>query len=164
MSVVNKLRGQVAFPLAGEGAFVQFSMNDLAALEEIYGEASYFEEIDKKINLGGINVIIKCFNIGLKIQVDDEVKKAPVDWDNQPFLPVECGPAIMDALCQSTVGKTYAEALQAAVDERTKQEEEVADALPEGGEVTDPFVGLKASEEPKQSDTVPDLDQPKSGD
>lgn len=165
MTEFTKLRGQVPFPLAGEDAFLQFTVLDLAKIEEVYGEGDYFEAVERLTGFASAKCIILCLSVSLKRYEGDKIVKVVVNWDDPGFTLKDVAPIILDAMCLSINGLTYKEVLEEAHKQQEQllaAEEKLLDKT--GGEEDDPFPGSEASEELKQSDTTQDSKQKKSTD
>ena len=138
----NRYRGEIPFPQAGEGAFVHFSLADLAELEDLFGR-NFFGEIEEAAFHASPRDLPKCLGIGLKSR-DAEGKVTRI-WDDLDhaalkFTMADVGEPILDAISQSHLGKTYKELVEEAEEARKKAEAERIKELKEAAEKADlPF-------------------------
>lgn len=103
----NKVSGQVAFPVAGEGAYLQFTTEAFEKLESLYGASSedgYINYIISKLAKASMPVYREVLACVLR---DGDPKQFP--WD-QPIEATNI--AILDALYLSLNGRTYEEQLR----------------------------------------------------
>jgi hypothetical protein len=150
---MNKFRGEVAFPLAGEGAFIRFSWNDLVTLEREYGDAEYFGVIETKMALDSPSAIQFCLSVGLYQRGPDNlvIRLTPDYFGDLGWNIQDAAPLIIDAVSQAHSGKTYAEVRAEAEKQNllsAVQEAKMAKALKEAVDNDeDPFTVLKGLNE-----------------
>lgn len=143
-----KMNGEVPFPLAGEGAFLRFNLQDIAELESIYGVGEYLQVIDANIQEGSGGTVLKCLSIGAKRRnSDNKIVRLGLGPDDIDFAIVEAHEPIMDALFLQVTNMTYQEAM-AEVARRQAEMERLAAA------------GESPAHEPKEN---PDDPLPVSG-
>lgn len=149
--MANKFRGRVdASEFFGEGRFFQFNWQDLADIENHFGEdwwVSAMESLDKN----SPNNIILLVKHGLK---DADGSRVVPEFSSE-FSPRELTVSLEDALCYAAEGmsaKDLAEKLKAM------QKEAIEKAIP-------PNLGQEASSDPLDAlPSGPALDQTNSGD
>jgi hypothetical protein len=129
-----KNKGEVPFPVAGEGVFLRFTLTDIGELEQIYGIGEYLRTIDSNISEGSGSTLLKCLEIGLKRRDDaGKMLRVNMDPDDISFPVVEAHEPVMDALCLSVSNLTYRETLE----EIAKRQAEIEAQFKEASEDSD---------------------------
>lgn len=105
--LVNKHRGEIALPEAGEGAFLRFTVDSLEKLEAKYGE-DYLDDILKGMTKGRVGVFQAV------VSVSANEAKAPFPFG---LSLEELQTRIVDALFLFLHGRTY--------EEQQKHEDEI---------------------------------------
>ncbi|WP_306049177.1 hypothetical protein [Oceaniradius stylonematis] len=149
------------FPKWGEGVFIFFRLQDLIALEELYGAGEVIAEVERRLSRAEGSVFPPLVQYGLKVQGDDGVKQVEVDGDifehmaNQGITVEDFRDAVMDAFMLQTQGKTYAEAIEEAQKLRQEAIEQMSKP-PQEDDVNDPFEVHEEPNAPSSSDTEQD--------
>lgn len=132
--VANKFRGEVSFPKAGKGAFVLFTLSDLVALEEAYGE-DFFGVIETGISKVSPRIITDLSVRGIRIR-DAADKAVPVykEVDEIGFGLSEVCEPLMDALSLAWTQKTYKQLIDEVQKARKKQISDAAKELKEAAD------------------------------
>lgn len=152
----SKISHRVPFPPLGEGYYFFFSMQDISALEDIYGEGNYFEAIERNINGASAKTTLNCIRYGLK----KDGQPAQINTSGELGFEISAmGPVIMDALAYAMSGMSYPDLLaeaerrlaerQARVQSQTAKE--LARISQEKNE--DPFAASVASSDSKPTDS-----------
>jgi len=136
-------RGEIAFPPAGEGAYIAFTLAEGEGLEQKYGE-DFFEKIELAARNGVLGTMVHCIRIGLKRQLPDgRVERlAPADTE-LAFHWSEAIPAVLDAVSHLVANCGYEELLARVADAHKKQ---LADAVASAKEAAE-TAGVPLSEE-----------------
>lgn len=142
--MANKWRGEVPFPALGKGVFISFPLEDLAELEDQFGE-DFFGVIEGAASRASPKVLPAVLALGLKRRDGDEVERI---WDDvgRPALQAEkfklsdAAKPILDAIAISWLQKTYDELVAEAVEARKKQDADLVKRAKEAAESNDiPF-------------------------
>jgi len=140
---MTKLRGEVPFPPAGEGAFFCFSLSEAVGLEEKYGE-DFFEKIELAARNSVLGVLTHCVSVGLKSRdAGDRVIRIGENIDALPFHITEAAMPILDAVSFAVANESYADLLKKIAD---AQKEQVKNAAKVAKEAADE-AGVPLSEE-----------------
>lgn len=122
--MANRYRGEIPFPPAGKGAFIRFSLDDLAQLEDLFGR-NFFGVIEEACGWASPRDIPKVLSVGLKcrdgeatVRIWDDIEKDPL-----PFKLADAAKPILDAIAQAHLGKSYDDLLKEAEEARKKQAE-----------------------------------------
>lgn len=130
--MANKWRGEVPFAALGKGVFISFPLEDLAELEEVFGE-DFFGAIEGGLRpndaMGRVSpkIAMGVLSIGLKRRVGDAVQRI---WDEEGraalqdghFKLADAAKPILDAISLSWLQKSYDELLADALDARKKND------------------------------------------
>lgn len=132
---VNRYRGEVSFRPAAEGAFLRFSLNDLAELEDTFGLDWFAAVEEAAINASPLN-LPKILAIGLKRREGEETVRIwdEIDTDPPPFKMNEATLPVLEAIAQSYIGKSYGDLVKEAEEARKKQ---ATDAIKQAKEAAD---------------------------
>lgn len=143
--MANRWRGEVPFPALGKGAFISFPLEDLAELEDQFGE-DFFGVIEAAVARASPKVLPACLSIGLKSR-DAEGNVTRI-WDDvgrpalhaEKFKLADAAKPILDAIAISWLQKTYDELVAEAVEARKKHDAEMVKRAKEAAEANDvPF-------------------------
>src|SRR5690606_27198789 len=122
--MANRYKGEVPFPQAGKGAFIRFSLDDLAELEDLFGR-NFFGVIEEACGWGSPRDLSKVLAVGLKsregeatVRIWDGIEKDPL-----PFTIAEAGTPVLEAIAQSLLGKSYGDLVKEAEEARKQQAE-----------------------------------------
>lgn len=137
--MATKWRGEIAFPALGKGMFISFPLEDLAELENLFGE-DFFGAIEKGAVRGSPGILMQCLSIGLKSR--DAAGTISKVWDGidkqaaneKGFKISDAGVPVMDAISISWLGKTYEELVKEAVEAQKKADAETVKRLKEAAE------------------------------
>lgn len=127
--MANKWRGEVPFAALGKGVFISFPLEDLAELEEQFGE-DFFGAIEAAVSRSSPKVIPACLALGLKTRAADGTVSRVWEEIGRPALQAEkfklgdAAKPILDAISISWLQKTYDELVAEAVEARKKQDAE----------------------------------------
>lgn len=125
--MVNKWRGEVPFAPLGKGVFISFPLEDLAELEEQFGE-DFFGAIENGVGRASPKVLPACLAIGLKRR--DAAGEVELIWDTvgrdalqaEKFKLADTGKPILDAVSISWLQKSYDELVAEAEEARKKHD------------------------------------------
>jgi hypothetical protein len=123
--MANKWRGEVPFPALGEGVYISFPLEDLAELEDRFGE-KFFEEIERLGLNASPKAIPAVLTIGVKQRLPDGAERkvwqdiGPHALREEKFKLSDAFRPIMDAIAISWLQKTYDELVAEAVEARKK--------------------------------------------
>lgn len=133
---VNRYRGEVPFPPAGKGAFLRFSLDDLAELEDAFGR-EFFIKIEEAALYASPRDLPKVLAIGLKTRDDDGIATRiwdAIEKDPLPFKLSDAGQPVLEAIAQAHLGKSYEDLIKEAEEARKKQ---ATDAIKQAKEAAD---------------------------
>jgi hypothetical protein len=131
---LTKLRGEVPFPPAGNGAFFMFTLSEGVSLEEKFGE-DFFEKIELAVRNGVLGTMTHCVKVGLKRRnADDKAVRIVDDIDDIGFHIQEAGKAILDAVSLLVANESYDDLL---VKIAKAQKEQITAAAKEAKEAAD---------------------------
>lgn len=143
--MANKWRGEIAFPALGKHAFISFPMEDLAELEDQFGE-DFFDVIERAAAKASPKVLPQVLAIGLKSRDGDgKVSKLGEDQvlaalHDGKFDLAEVGETIMDAIAQSWLRKPYRQLVEEAIASRKEADVDAVQRAKEAAEGADvPF-------------------------
>lgn len=135
-NAVNRYRGEVPFRRGAEGAFLRFSLQDLAELEDTFGR-DFFATVEEAALYASPRDLPKVLAIGLKrrdgdgnaVRIWDEIETDPL-----PFQLSEAGQPILEAIAQAHLGKSYEDLIKEAEEARKKQATEAIKQAKEAAE------------------------------
>lgn len=124
--MANPLRGQFAFPLAGEGAYLRFSNSALAEIEAEYG-VDWWQNIMNQLDQGHSEqtapVVLLTFLLGRGLWLPEDKsgsnRKTVID-ELQPLMQA-CRP-LQEALCLAVSGLSYDDFVK-RIEEKTAEME-----------------------------------------
>lgn len=125
--MANKFKGEVPFPFVGKGAFVRFSLDDMAECEDAFGP-EWIGDIEVAARNGSAKNLSKVLSLVLKTRdADGSVTRIWDDIDKDDLqdkgfaFNSEVGKVILDAMyLASPIQKTYDEVIKEAEEARKK--------------------------------------------
>jgi len=137
--MANRWRGEIPFPALGKDVFISFPLDDLAELEDRFGE-DFFTIIEARSAKLSYKTISACLSVGLKRRNKDG--SVSLIWETEgkeallaeKFKLSDAVKPILDALSISLLQKTYDELIAEAVELQKKQDAENLKRVKEAAE------------------------------
>jgi len=123
--MANKWRGEVPFPALGKGVYVSFPLEDLAELEDQFGE-DFFDVIERATVRLSPKIVPAVLAIGVKRR--DSAAVEHKIWEDVGLEAFSAGKfsladarlPIMDAISLSWLHKPYEKLIEEAIEARKK--------------------------------------------
>lgn len=136
--MANKFRGEIAVPVLGNGAYLRFSLDDLAELVGLFGR-DFFGVVENAAAFADALDLQKVLAIGLKRRDGDKPVRiwGEIDKDrlqDEGFSLDQVTKQILDALAYAQLQKSYAELVEEAEALRKKREDQAEEELREVAE------------------------------
>lgn len=107
MTTSVKMRGELPFPIAGEGVVLRFTNPDCAKLQEIFGE-NWFSDAWAKVNRFDMKFLQTCVEIGAK----KDGKPIQVGFGGLDAPMHEIAQAVLDGLFLAMHGRNFEDHLE----------------------------------------------------
>lgn len=135
---MTKLRGEVPFSIAGEGAFFKFTISDLVELEESQGE-DFFSKLELAVQNSIPKVIAQAVIIGLRQRQPDgksvKMYSKISDLDDIEYhLMNDAGLPLLNAVSLAVSGDDYDELLRRIAEAEQDQVNKAAKSLKEASD------------------------------
>lgn len=113
---IDRLKGSVPFPEAGEGVELMFLNSDTRTLQKVFG-ATWLTGAYERLNNMDSEFIFECVKVGCK---DANGKRVNVDIDNITEPMSKIAEKVLDALFVSAHGQTFGDYV-AEIDRKMKE-------------------------------------------
>lgn len=135
---MTSLRGEVPFPKAGEGAFLQFTITDLVELEDEYGQ-DFFQKIELAVQNSYPKILARCVCIGMKTRPEGghakRLYKGINDLDNVDYHVVtDTGMELLNAVSLAVSTEDYESLLKNIAQAEQDMVNKAAKSLKEASE------------------------------